>query len=82
MALSKEAKPFADVVAVCDVDEKHVANGAYEHKGAAEYHDFRKAIAHKGLDAVLCATPDHWHTLVNLHAMRKGGTSTAKSRSR
>jgi predicted dehydrogenase len=72
MALSKEAKPYADVVAVCDVDEKHVANGAYEHKGAAEYHDFRKAIAHKGLDAVLCATPDHWHTLVNLHAMRQG----------
>ena len=72
MPLSKEAKPFADVVAVCDVDEKHVANGAYEHKGAAEYRDFRKAIAHKGLDAVLCATPDHWHTLVNLHAMRQG----------
>src|SRR5207237_1044481 len=37
LALVKEAKPFGDLVAVCDVDEKHVANAASEHPGVAEY---------------------------------------------
>ncbi|MDB5297783.1 MAG: oxidoreductase domain protein, partial [Phycisphaerales bacterium] len=72
MALSKECAPFADVVAVCDVDEKHVAKGVAEYPGAVAYKDFRKAVDHPGIDAVLTATPDHWHTLVNLAALRRG----------
>jgi predicted dehydrogenase len=72
MALSKEAKPFCDVVAVCDVDAKHLANAADDYKSAKPYADFRKALDHPGVDAVLNATPDHWHTLVNIAAMRRG----------
>jgi predicted dehydrogenase len=72
LALAKEAQAYVNVVAVCDVDARHLANAAYEFAGAAAYRDFRDAIAHRGLDAVLVATPDHWHTLVNLHAMRQG----------
>lgn len=39
----------------------------------AEYEDFRVMLEkEKGLDAVLCATPDHLHAYVSVHAMRAG----------
>ena len=72
LALARECKPFADVVAVCDVDEKHAAQGVSEHSGAESYKDFRRALDHNGYDAILNATPDHWHTLVNIAALRRG----------
>ncbi len=38
-----------------------------------EYVDFRDMLAkERGLDAILCATPDHTHAYVSLHAMRVG----------
>ncbi len=66
------AKSFGNIVAVCDVDKNRVAEKAEKLKAEANYSDFRKAIDHKGIDVVVNATPDHWHTLVNLHAMRSG----------
>ncbi|HEX8910892.1 MAG TPA: Gfo/Idh/MocA family oxidoreductase [Humisphaera sp.] len=71
-ALGREAKPFADIVAVCDVDAINAADGAAEFGQAKQYHDFRQALEHPGIDAVLNATPDHWHTLVNLATVRRG----------
>jgi len=41
-------------------------------KAEGKYSDFRQAMAHKGVDVVINATPDHWHTLVNIHALRAG----------
>jgi predicted dehydrogenase len=39
----------------------------------AGYEDFRVLLEkEKGIDAVLCATPDHLHALVSIHAMRAG----------
>jgi predicted dehydrogenase len=62
------------VTALCDVDEGHLAklkqNKNYEK--AATYSDFRKLLESKDVDAVICATPDHWHTLVAMAAMRAG----------
>jgi predicted dehydrogenase len=72
MALSKEAKPFCEIVAVCDVDKKHLANAVDDYKKAKPFSDFRKALDEPGIDAVLNATPDHWHTLVNIAAMHRG----------
>lgn len=66
------AKAFGNVVAVCDVDQNRVAEKAEKFKAEAHYTDFRKAIDHKGVDVVINATPDHWHTLVNLRAIRSG----------
>jgi len=38
-----------------------------------DYVDFRRMLdAEKGLDAVLCATPDHWHAFVTMAAIRRG----------
>jgi predicted dehydrogenase len=66
------AKRFGDVVALCDVDERHVANAASEFPSAKRYADFRQAVADKAVDVVINGTPDHWHTLINIHAMRQG----------
>ncbi len=69
---ARNAKRFADVVAVCDVDESHLANAKKDFPEADTYGDFRKLLERKDLDAVICGTVDHWHTLVSMAAMKAG----------
>jgi predicted dehydrogenase len=69
---ANNASKFGKIVAVCDVDRNHVEQAAEQFKAEAKFSDFRKAITHKGVDVVINGTPDHWHTLVNIHAMRSG----------
>ncbi|MBI5385138.1 MAG: Gfo/Idh/MocA family oxidoreductase [Verrucomicrobia bacterium] len=66
-----------NVVALCDVDKKHLeatqarvekANGTK----VATYADYRKLLEDKSVDAVLIATPDHWHALPAADAMVAG----------
>ena len=70
------AANFGDLVAVCDVDQSHVDAAAQRFtkggQGPAKFNDFRKVMALPDVHAVICATPDHWHTLVNLAAVRAG----------
>jgi predicted dehydrogenase len=66
-----------ECVAVCDVDDRHGdrAAGELRKRGVrdvARYHDFRELLARKDINAVLIATPDHWHALVAIEAMRQG----------
>ena len=68
----KEGAKHLQVVAVCDVDQKNAANAAGIFKGAEVYTDFRKVMERKDIKAVVNGTPDHWHTLVNIHALRQG----------
>ena len=68
----KNAARFGRVVALCDVDEGHVAAAGKDWPGAARERDFRKVMERKDVDVVVCGTPDHWHTLVSLAAMRAG----------
>lgn len=63
------------VVAVCDVDttrREHALGMVKKAYGqaCAGYVDYRELIAHKDLDAVLIATPDHWHALIALEAAK------------
>src|ERR1039457_4054437 len=66
------------VVAVCDVDKGHLGNSVsvvnehYQNSDCKPYHDFRELLARKDIDAVMMATPDHWHELVAVEAVRHG----------
>jgi len=64
----------AQVVAVCDVNARN-RNNAANIAGVAEasrYVDFRTMLAREDIDAVLVATPDHWHVLHAIAAIRAG----------
>ena len=73
---AKNAARFGDVVAVCDADEAHAA-GAAKTLGAAgkppeQFTDFRRVLERKDVHVIVQATPDHWHTLINLAAAAAG----------
>ncbi|MCP4464000.1 MAG: Gfo/Idh/MocA family oxidoreductase, partial [Planctomycetaceae bacterium] len=72
--LARDASRFGKIVAACDVDANHVkrAQGMKEFAGAAGYEDFRTLLERKDVDAVICGTVDHWHTLVSMAAMKAG----------
>ncbi|QEL14445.1 Gfo/Idh/MocA family protein [Limnoglobus roseus] len=67
-----EAAKFGNVVALCDVDSQHAADAAKTFPKAEVYGDFRKVIDRKDVSIILNATPDHWHTFVNLAALKAG----------
>lgn len=62
-----------NIAAVCDVDEKRLA-AAIELAGAGvePYRDYRYILGRKDIDAVLIATPDHWHAVQCVHACEAG----------
>ena len=72
------------VVAVCDVDttrrehhkkkveEFYTTKQDQAFKGCAAYHEFEELLARKDIDAVIIATPDHWHAYPAVAAARAG----------
>ncbi len=66
------------VVALCDVKQdvlaeaKALVDVKYENKDCRALGDFRELIARKDIDAVVIASPDHWHVLHALAAIRAG----------
>ncbi|NOY81995.1 MAG: Gfo/Idh/MocA family oxidoreductase [Kiritimatiellaeota bacterium] len=66
------------MVAVCDVDARHLAAGKhavdrrYGNRACRAVRDFREITGRDGVDAVCIATPDHWHVLPALDAVRHG----------
>jgi len=69
---ARNAQRHGKIVAVCDVDIRHLANARKDFPGADGYSDFRKLLERKDIDAVICGTVDHWHTLVSMAAMKAG----------
>ncbi|MHC4397120.1 MAG: Gfo/Idh/MocA family protein [Planctomycetota bacterium] len=71
-------KTDARIVAVCDVDANHlgrardIINKDYDSGDCAAYNDFRELLARKDIDAVVIATPDHWHSLIAIAAAKAG----------
>jgi predicted dehydrogenase len=68
---AKSNNDSCQIVAVCDVYEKRKRMQAEKYK-VDGYLDYREVIARKDVDAVVIATPDHWHAAVALAAMDAG----------
>jgi len=60
-----------NVVALCDVDENHIAHAAKRFPKAKTYVDWRKCLDQKGIDAVVCCTTDHTHAFVTNWALNR-----------
>ncbi len=73
--LSECAKyPDVAVTAACDVWDARMETVTEKHKAAAckGYKDFRQMLQQPNLDAVIIATPPHWHTLLAIAACEAG----------
>jgi len=68
-----------DVVSLCDVDSRMLADAAelvasrqVSKKKPRTYSDYREMLRQKDLDLVLIGTPDHWHALPMIEAVKSG----------
>jgi predicted dehydrogenase len=76
-AITSKTIPFADFVALADIDAKILAENVektakQQGKKPEAYKDYRKILDRKDVDAVMIATPDHWHTKIAVEAMYAG----------
>ena len=66
-----------EITAICDVDTDHLKSSAdriNESQGSRpkEFNDYKELLDFPGLDAVIIATPPHWHALMFIAACEKG----------
>ena len=61
-----------NIVALCDVDEKYLAEAAQKYPQAKTYFDWRKLLEQKDIDAVVVSTSEHTHAPASVTAMRFG----------
>jgi glucose-fructose oxidoreductase len=70
------AQKDAQVLAVCDLKQDQLqqardrVNRTYQNQDCKTYRDFRELVARQDIDACLVATPDHWHILVSVAAVK------------
>ncbi len=68
-----KAFPDVQVAAVCDVYEPHRLKAKSLTDGKADaLDDFRRVLDRKEIDAVVIATPDHWHAIPTILACQAG----------
>lgn len=73
------------IVALCEVDRQRLDEGKAEvdsqyaekspggtYRGCDGFNDYRDLLARDDIDAVVVATPDHWHTPISIHAAQAG----------
>ncbi len=62
--------PGGQVVAIADVNAKRLAS--LDAKGVKGFQDYRRLLDLREVDAVIIATPDHWHAPQCIHAAEAG----------
>ena len=63
----------ANIAAVCDVDAQRLAQACRTAGPQADaYRDYRYVLERRDIDAVIIATPDHWHAVQTVHAAECG----------
>jgi len=68
----------AEIVALCDLDKIRLQEAQKQLQSvnpesrAEIYTDFRYVLDRKDIDAITCATPDHWHALIAIMAFQAG----------
>ena len=71
-----QSHSMIDLVAVCDVKknqrEAALARLKQKNPDAVGYVDYGDIMARSDIDAVIIATPDHWHAAISIDAMRAG----------
>ncbi len=60
------------IAAVCDLWKKRRESAAAVAGGVKAYEDYREMLDQKDIDAVMCATVDHWHAKVSIDGMNAG----------
>ncbi|WP_372894472.1 Gfo/Idh/MocA family protein [Stieleria sp.] len=75
--ITEKSFRFADFAALADVDANVLGDNVEKVKKAQgkapdAYKDYREILDRKDIDAVMIATPDHWHTKIAIEAMYAG----------
>lgn len=69
---AREAAALGQMLAVCDLDDANLAQAQQAWPEAKLYKDFRRLLERDDIHIIVNGTPDHWHTLVNLSALKAG----------
>ncbi len=77
LAYNFSRQPNAEIIYICDVDKRAIAKTittvTKQNKPAPKgENDFRKVLEDKSVDAVIIATPDHWHAPATILACKAG----------
>ncbi len=75
--ITQKSFKFADFAALADVDANVLAENVEKVEKAQgkkpdSYKDYREVLDRKDINAVMIATPDHWHTKIAVEAMYAG----------
>ncbi len=73
VALGRQAAKLGEMVACADVYHSRAKEFAAQSGGKCRaYADYREVLARTDIDAIICATPDHWHTKIAIEALKAG----------